>query len=168
MGHLHQIVNLCAVAYVSLAEGGAVNGNVGAYLYIVINANLAKLRNLLIFARGSGSEAETVGAYHRARVNDAAVAYAAARIDSHSCVDNGFFANLHIVPYVTLRINLCSFANLHPVGHIRKSADIGFLGQFKSFGHTARLLNAFGLMHRHTLHLSHQFRQSGVGVCHMQ
>nr|GEU28237.1 hypothetical protein [Tanacetum cinerariifolium] len=82
VGDLDQVVELDAVLDHGVGQRAAVHGGVGADVHIVAHHHAARLRDAHIHALVVG-KAETVGADHGARVDDAALADDAARVERH-------------------------------------------------------------------------------------
>src|SRR5690606_15527475 len=73
---LDQIVQFSAAADHGLAQGGAIDGGVGADLDVVLDHHHAQLRNFVIAAVAKG-KAKAVGADHSAAMDDDPIADAA-------------------------------------------------------------------------------------------
>ena len=111
MSHLYEVVELHAAAYDRGVGLGAVDAGVGADLDIILDDDIAHLRDLVEAALGVGQEAEAVGADDGTRMYDAAAPDTAALVYLHSGVEGRRVAYLDIVADVCLGIYCTSVAD---------------------------------------------------------
>ena len=121
---LNQVVELDAPADHRRIGLGAVDAGVGPDLYVVFDHHVAQLRNLVETARGVGHEAETVGADHGSRVQDAVAADPAAFVYLDSGVEDRAFAHRNPRSEVNLRIDLAVLADFHARFDHREIPDV--------------------------------------------
>ena len=95
---MDEVVDFCAAADAGFVERAAVDGGVGADLYVVFDDQASDLRGLLV---ASGLRvahvAEAFTAQDGARLNDDAVAECCARVDGDVGVDAAMAADYHVV-----------------------------------------------------------------------
>src|SRR5487761_1981309 len=121
---LDQIVQLDSVFDHRVVQRSPVDTGVGADLYVVADHHRSGLRNLSPDALLQRN-AESIGADHRARMDQRALAQATTRADSDMRMQPAGGAELDCVAEVATRADHHPPAELHAAAHIRPGADAG-------------------------------------------
>ena len=166
MSDLNQVVELDAPADHRRIGLGAVDAGVGPDLYVVFDHHVAQLRNFVETARGVGHEAETVGADHGSRVQDAVAADPAAFVYLDSGVEDRAFAHRNPRSEVNLRIDLAVFADFHARFDHREIPDVAVGAHLGLFSDRSQLADAAAAGLGGVVHFE-QFEHAGGGVVHL-
>ncbi len=142
VGNLDKVVELNALMDTCSAHYGTVDRSVGSYLYIIGYFHYTHLRNLMEHTVGIGGKAESVGAYHRARMYHTSRSDTATVIDFHTGVYDCIIANLYIRANICLGIYLDVFAYAASRAYVCKCAHIYSFGELYALCDKRWLLNA--------------------------
>lgn len=132
VSHLDQVIKFHATADNRRIGFRAVDAGIGPDLDVVLDNDVAQLRDFVEAALGVGGEPETVGTDHGARVEDAPAANAAPFVDLHAGVERRPLADLHAVADVDLRVDPAAVADARArldhgeVTHVASFAQRGF------------------------------------------
>lgn len=126
------VVELDAVAEFGDAEGGAVDGGVGANFAVVTEFDGADLGELLIGA-GDFDEAEAIGAEDDAGVEDGTGTYSYAVVDGDAGVEEAVGADGCVVPDGAAGADDCAFADGGAFADDGVGAYVGGGGDLRGF-----------------------------------
>lgn len=113
MGDLDEVVDLCPISDDGSLEARAVDGRVGADLYVIFKDDDAELLEFYVAAEPVGGIAKTARADYNARLKDHSIAKAAPFSDSAIGLDLAFFADLYIKTNGYVGSNVCIGADSH-------------------------------------------------------
>ena len=164
VSHLYQVVNLHTLVDDGGAHRSTIHAGVGAKLHVVLQHGDADLGNLLV-AVGRGGEAEAVGAYDAARVQDATVTNLTVVINGAVGIEDAIAAHLGIGAYGGVGVQLCAVANDGIVAHGGKGSQIDILANLRCRCHEGQRVDARALG-LHTLIEHQQATQSLTRALH--
>ena len=117
----HAFVDMCR------AHRGAVDGGVGPDFHVVVDDHIAHLRNLLVMAISLWREAETIGAEHCSRMEDAIFANDRVAIQLHARIQHRIVADDAAVADIHLGIELHVVTDFGVLAHEGELAKIQVL-----------------------------------------
>ena len=141
MRYHHQVVYLGITVHDSRTHHCTVDSRVSAYLHIVLNNDVAYLRDLLVHALCVGFKTETVCTDDCTGMQDTVGSNAAVVIDLHTRIEDCVVADNDVVAYIRMWVNLYSFSQAHVAANVGERTDIRVLGHRYSFGNERGLLD---------------------------
>ena len=163
VSHLDEVIKFHATTDNRRVCFRTIDAGIGSDLDVVLDNDVAQLRNFVESALGVGCESEAVGADHDACVEDAAAAYAAALVNLHARVKRRSLADGDAVADIDLRVDPAAVADARSrfdhgeVAHVALLA-YGSLVRDRRPLRDALLLRTGGVVHLQQL----QYGRSGV------
>ena len=166
MCHLHKVINLSIAANNGRAHHGAIDGRVGTNLHVILNDDIANLREFLVHTFCVRFKAKSIATYDYTCVQDTVLPHNTIVIDFHARIKDSIIANTHIITYIRMRINLHTFTQLDILTDIRKGTNIGIFGYGNTLTYETRLLNTlFSRVHSFRYE-SKQLAHSSASILH--
>ena len=142
MSHLYEIVELRIAADDSRTHHGTIDSGISTNLHIVFDDNIAYLREFLVHTLGIRFKSKTIATNDYARVQNTIFSNHAIIVDLHPRIEDGVIANLDIITYIGMWIDLYPFTQLDILTNIRKGTNIRILGHNNTFADETWLLDA--------------------------